>query len=66
MIMNFYEILFIVMLWLWTIESFWVKETHKLLFNGKVVVICNNNKWSFLAIATFCTASFIYFSVFSA
>ncbi|CAK6604885.1 hypothetical protein K61PH164C1_LOCUS32 [Klebsiella phage vB_Kpn_K61PH164C1] len=66
--MNFYEILFIVLLWLWTINAFGVKETHQLLFNGKVVVTRNNKKWAwfFLATAIFHSASFIYFSVIAA
>lgn len=66
--MNFYELLFIVVIWLWTIDAFMVKESYKLLFNGKVVVTRNNKKWAwcFLAIAIFHTASFIYLSVIAA
>lgn len=66
--MNFYELLFIVVLWLWTINAFMVKEAYQLLFNGKVVVTRNNKKlaWFFLATAIFHTASFIYFSVIAA
>lgn len=63
--MNPYEILFIVTLWLWTIESFCVKEVHKLLFNGKSVVTRNNKKVAlfFLITTIFSTASFIHSSV---
>ena len=63
--MNFYEVLFIVTLWLWTLESFCVKEVHKFLFNGKVVVTRNNKRVAlfFLLTAIFSTASFIHSSV---
>lgn len=63
--MNFYETLFIVTLWLWTVESFCVKEIHKLLFNGKVVITRNNKRVAlfFLVTAIFSTASFIHSSV---
>lgn len=66
--MNYYEILYIAVLWLWAINSFFVKETYQLLFNGEWVVTRNNKKWSwfFLALAIFHSSSFIYFSVIAA
>ena len=62
------NLIFIVLTWSWTIRAFLVKETTKLLFNGKVIVTRNNKvmAWAILVLTVFNTASFIFFSVVSA
>ena len=54
--------------WVWVFQAFTVKETHQLLFNGRVVVTRNNKKlaWVLLALTIFNTASFVFFSVIAA
>jgi hypothetical protein len=66
--MNIFELFFVILTWLWVFKAFTVKETHQLLFNGKVVVSRNNKKlsWALLVLTIFNTASFIFFSVIAA
>lgn len=62
------NLIFIVLSFSWTIRAFQVKETTRLLFNGKTIVTRNNKimAWALLVLTVFNTASFIVFLVTSA
>lgn len=62
------NLIFIVLSFSWTIRAFQVKETTRLLFNGKMIVTRNNKimAWALLVLTVFNTASFIVFLVTSA
>ena len=63
--MDYYKILFILVIWMWAFEALFVKEKQLLLLNGKVVITKHNKiwAWALLVTAIFQTASFIYLSV---